>query len=122
MSDPRDDRHGSSGRYRRTPEINAHGGSFVAGQGGRTVLPSLTAAFPTFPTSSHYQGHPYPGMPLLVLTFDARSTPRQHQDLSTMHMRIPLEFLQAEATLFPLLMDHTTGRMAIVSIQSTKPT
>ncbi|TDL26169.1 homeobox-domain-containing protein [Rickenella mellea] len=59
MSNSREDRYGGVGRYRRTPpEINANSSGFIAGQGGRTVLPPLTSAFPTSPhsLSSHLAG------------------------------------------------------------------
>jgi hypothetical protein len=49
MSSPRDDRYyGSLGKSRRsTPAGDTQGVFFQTGQGGRTVLPPLSSAFPT---------------------------------------------------------------------------
>lgn len=44
----RDDRYyGSVGRARRSPPVGEQGGAFFqTGQGGRTVLPPISSAFP----------------------------------------------------------------------------
>ncbi|KAF4567591.1 hypothetical protein EYR40_006592 [Pleurotus pulmonarius] len=48
MAHPRDERFYSSvGKQRRTPPVGDTGGFFATGQGGRTVLPPLSSAFPT---------------------------------------------------------------------------
>ncbi|KIJ67936.1 hypothetical protein HYDPIDRAFT_25392 [Hydnomerulius pinastri MD-312] len=49
MTSPRDDRmYGTVGKARRSPPVlDSQSGFFQTGQGGRTVLPPLSSAFPT---------------------------------------------------------------------------
>ncbi|KAL0956358.1 hypothetical protein HGRIS_002508 [Hohenbuehelia grisea] len=62
MSSSRDDRYYAVGKPRRTPPVGDSNAFFPTGQGGRTVLPPLSSAFPTshFPATSGYHQYAQP--------------------------------------------------------------